>query len=99
VVLAVMPWNFPLWQVMRFAAPALMAATAGQQIKKTVLELGGSDPFIVMPSADIDAAFLNGMSESFAELPFGGVKHSGYGRELTRSGIREFCNLKTIWKS
>ncbi|MGV9213354.1 NADP-dependent succinic semialdehyde dehydrogenase [Micromonospora sp. RB23] len=331
VVLAVMPWNFPLWQVMRFAAPALMAGNAGllkhasnvpraalyldtlfekggfppgsfrtllissadiepvitdhrvravtltgsepagrsvasiagQNIKRTVLELGGSDPFIVMPSADLDAAsttavrarvqnngqscvaakrfivhddvydefvrqfvakmgklvvgdpmddatdvgplateagrddlaelvddavakgaevlvggvvpagpgwyypptvlagltddmrivseeafgpvasvyrvadraeavrvanqttfglssavwsgdaeeqawfvhhldagmvFLNGMTESFPELPFGGVKNSGYGRELTYAGIREFCNLKTVWK-
>ena len=123
-VLAVMPWNFPLWQVIRFAAPALMAgnvgllkhasnvpqtalfleqlftragfpdgafqtlligsdrvesvlrdhrvvavtltgsgpagsavaAVAGDTVKKSVLELGGSDPFIVLPSADLERA-------------------------------------------
>jgi succinate-semialdehyde dehydrogenase/glutarate-semialdehyde dehydrogenase len=112
VVLAVMPWNFPLWQVFRFAAPALMAGNtgvlkhasnvpgcalaiedvfrkagfpkdvfrtllvgskqvdavienrhvkavarkSGEMLKKSVLELGGSDPYLILADADLDAA-------------------------------------------
>jgi succinate-semialdehyde dehydrogenase / glutarate-semialdehyde dehydrogenase len=50
-----------------------------------------------MSALDAGAVFVNGMTTSYPELPFGGVGESGFGRELSSQGIRAFCNVKSVW--
>jgi len=71
----------------------------------TVFGLGASvwtknEKYIELCVRDIEAGsvFINGLVKSDVRLPFGGIKKSGYGRELSIEGMREFVNIKTVWQ-
>jgi succinate-semialdehyde dehydrogenase/glutarate-semialdehyde dehydrogenase len=56
-----------------------------------------SEAEAVAARIEAGAVFVNGMVKSDPRLPFGGIKASGYGRELSGYGIREFVNIQTVW--
>ncbi len=57
----------------------------------------GNEREMFVEGLDVGMVFVNAMVASTVELPFGGMKRSGYGRELSALGIKEFCEAKTVW--
>jgi succinate-semialdehyde dehydrogenase/glutarate-semialdehyde dehydrogenase len=68
-------------------------------LSSAVWTTDADDEAFFIRGIEAGAVFINGMTVSYSELPFGGIKNSGFGRELAREGIREFTNLKTVWKA
>jgi succinate-semialdehyde dehydrogenase/glutarate-semialdehyde dehydrogenase len=85
-----------------FRVPNLEAAI--NLANSTIFGLGASawttidaEQKLAIDQLDAGAVFINGMVKSDPRLPFGGIKKSGYGRELARQGIHEFVNIKAVW--
>jgi succinate-semialdehyde dehydrogenase / glutarate-semialdehyde dehydrogenase len=83
-------------------AHAQEAVTVANQttfgLSSAVWSTDANEQDFFMKELQAGAVFINGMTVSYPELPFGGIKDSGHGRELGMHGIREFTNVKTVWK-
>jgi succinate-semialdehyde dehydrogenase/glutarate-semialdehyde dehydrogenase len=77
-------------------------AEAVEVANRSIYGLGASvwtssDPRAIVSRLEVGTVFVNAIVKSDPRLPFGGIKRSGYGRELSEFGIREFVNIKSVW--
>jgi succinate-semialdehyde dehydrogenase/glutarate-semialdehyde dehydrogenase len=86
-----------LYKVSSAEAALELANATGFGLGSNAWTNDADEQSLFIAGLDAGSVFVNGMVTSFAELPFGGVKNSGYGRELSSHGIKEFCNVKTVW--
>jgi succinate-semialdehyde dehydrogenase/glutarate-semialdehyde dehydrogenase len=91
----------PVASVYRVADAEEAIAVANQTtfgLSSALWSTDADEQDLFMRELQAGAVFINGMTVSFPELPFGGIKDSGHGRELGMHGIREFTNIKTVWR-
>lgn len=92
----------PLASVYRIASREEAIAVANQTtfgLSSAIWSNDAVEQDFFTKELDAGAVFINGMTISYPELPFGGIKDSGFGRELGAPGIREFTNMKTVWRA